>query len=123
VTKRTRWLAKAEAGVTLVELMVVLVVIAVGLLALSAVQTHSSSDVYATGRRTRAMAVAENQMEQARALGYAGAVADSGTTDNCTWNTRVDSVGTGLNRITVTVNWTESGAPRTIHLLDLVSTR
>lgn len=114
-----------ESGVTLVELMVVLVIIAVGVLALSGVQTHSSTDVYATGRRTRALALAENQMEVARGMGYVGAISDSGTSDVFTWNTQVDSAGLpgGLRRITVTVGWSETGNSRSVQLLDLVSTR
>ena len=122
---RRRLPRDAERGVTLVELMVVLVIIAVGVLALSGVQTHSSTDVYATGRRTRALALAENQMEVARGMGYVGAVSDSGASDVYNWFTVVDSTGlpAGLHRIRVTVNWTEAGNARSVQLIDLVSTR
>ena len=54
-----------SAGVTLIELMVVLVVVAVGVMALSAIQTRASTDVYTTGRDTRALRVAQTRIEMA----------------------------------------------------------
>lgn len=112
-----------SAGVTLIELMIVLVVIAVGILALSGVQTRSSTDVYTTGRRTRALAVAQTQIEVARGLGYTGAVADSGFTDGFAWKTVVDVPSIELKRLTVTVSWAEKGTPDSLQLLDLLSAR
>jgi prepilin-type N-terminal cleavage/methylation domain-containing protein len=112
-----------DRGVTLVELMVVLVLLAVGLLALAGVQTRSSRDVDATGRDTRALSAAENHMEIARAAGYLGAVADSGQTGVFTWNTQVDSVGIGLRRISVRVTWSEKGRARSVQLDNLVAAR
>jgi Tfp pilus assembly protein PilV len=112
-----------ERGVTLVELMVVLVFLAVGLLALAGVQTRSSRDVDATGRSSRALSVAENQMEIARAAGYVLAVADSGQSGVFTWNTAVDSAEVGLRHIRVTVSWTEKGVARSIRVDNLVASR
>jgi Tfp pilus assembly protein PilV len=116
--------------VTLVELMVVLVVVGVGILALSGVQTRSSTDVYSTGRRTRAIEVAQTQMEVARSLGYTLAAPDSGQTDLFNWRTDVDSVDVsgvplpiGLHRLTVTVSWTESNTPDSVRFYNLVSDR
>jgi prepilin-type N-terminal cleavage/methylation domain-containing protein len=111
------------SGVTLIELMIVLVIIAVGILTLSGVQTRSSTDVYSTGRRTRAIALAQNQMEVARGLGYTLATPDSGQADGFDWRTAVDSVDVGLNRVTVTVSWTEKETPRSVQFLNLLSTR
>lgn len=116
----------ASAGVTIIELMVVLVVVAVGILALSGIQTHSSTDVYATGRKAGALSVAQTQMESKRSLGYAQAVSDTGTTGNYSWTSVVDTVGPptdGLNRITVTVYWTEKGVTDSTRLFDLISDR
>ena len=118
-----RVLQGGEAGVTLVELMIVLVVIAIGVLALSGIQTRSSTDVYSTGRRTRALALAESQMEVARGLGYDSAVADSGQSNEFAWRTAVDSADVALHRVTVTVNWTENGAARSVQLINLLSQR
>jgi Tfp pilus assembly protein PilV len=112
--------------VTIIELMVVLVLVAVGILALSGIQTHSTTDVYTVGRRSTALAVAETQMESKRALGYTQAVSDTGSTGIYSWTSVVDTVGPasqGLNRITVTVNWSVNGVPDSVQLYNLVSAR
>jgi prepilin-type N-terminal cleavage/methylation domain-containing protein len=111
------------AGVTLVELMIVLVILAVGILALAGVQTRSSTDVYATGRRTRAVAVAQTRMEVQRALGFTATSTDSGVADGCNWVTVVDSVDIGLNRITTTSRWMERGTQYSVRLMNLVAQR
>ena len=116
-------LGRNSAGVTLVELMIVLVVIAIGVLALSGVQTRSSTDVYATGRRTRALAVAQTQIEVARSLGYTQAVSTAGATDGFTWQTQVDIPSVELKRLRVTVFWSEKGNPDSLQLVDLLSAR
>lgn len=113
-----------ERGVTLIELMVALLVIAVGIMALSGVQTRSSNDVYATGRQTRALSLAQEKIEETRAGGFAAAVADTGVSDGFNWITQVDSVNVGLRQITVTVSWDEGlASPRSITLDGLVSAR
>jgi Tfp pilus assembly protein PilV len=108
---------------TLVELMVVLVVVAIGVLALSAVQTRSSTDVYATGRSTRALQLAQTRIEIARGAGFALAQSDSGATDGFTWRTLVDSADVGLRRVRVNVAWTEKGRVNAVQLNDLVAQR
>lgn len=112
-----------EAGVTLVELMIVLVIVAIGVLALSAVQTRSSSDVYRTGRHARALQVAQMHMEIARTAGFTSAQSDSGTTDGFGWLAVVDSVNVGLKRVHVTVRWADRGRPADIQLYNLVAKR
>ncbi len=106
----------AAAGFTLVELMVVLIILAVGVLALSGVQTRSSNDVYKTGRRSRALSVAQQQIEIARAAGYSIAVSDTGVTDGMNWTTQVDSADVDMKRVLVTVSWTESGDTTSLQL-------
>lgn len=112
-----------EAGVTLVELMVVLVFVAVGVLTLSFVQTHSFTDVYSTGRHTRALNLAQLHLETARAAGFTLAVSDSGASDGFTWTCYVTPVETGLNQVTSTVTWTEDNQTRTVRLFDLLAAR
>ena len=105
--------------------MIVLVVISIGLLALSGVQTSSSRDVDATGRHSHAIQIAKNQMEVVRAAGYTLAVSDSGQTGVFTWNTSVteNPADMGLKQAVVVVNWSENGAPKSVHLDDLLSSR
>jgi prepilin-type N-terminal cleavage/methylation domain-containing protein len=112
-----------SAGVTLIELMVVLVVVAIGVMALSAIQTRASTDVYTTGRETRALRVGQTRMEMACGAGYALAVSDSGTTDGFGWRTVVDSADAGLNRVRVTVTWTDKHGARSIELSNLLALR
>jgi prepilin-type N-terminal cleavage/methylation domain-containing protein len=112
-----------SSGVTLVELMVVLVVFAVGILSLAAVQTRSNRVVFDTGQETRALSVGQSRIEVARAAGFAGAVTDSGRADVFDWRTDVSSAGTGLSRVQVTVSWLEGGSPRSIQLNTLLAAR
>ena len=110
-------------GVTLIELMVVLVIVTIGFLTLSAVQTRSARDVTGTGLHTRAMEVGHQRMEIARAAGFeAGARNDSGTVDVFNWRCETDTVSQGLLSIAVTVTWTAQGT-QSIRLDNLVSTR
>jgi Tfp pilus assembly protein PilV len=103
--------------------MVVLVFIAVGVLALTRVQTQSFTDVYSTGRHTRALDVAQQRMETARAAGYALAQSDSGTTDGFAWRCIVDSADVAMKRVTTTVSWTDKSGPRSVQLVSLLSDR
>jgi len=112
-----------ERGLTLVELMVVVVFLAVGILTLTLVQTHSFRDVYGTGLHTRALDIAQLQLETARSAGFTLAQSDSGVTGGFTWRCDVDSVDVALRRVTATVSWTDKGATRSVRLMDLLSAR
>jgi Tfp pilus assembly protein PilV len=109
--------------VTLVEVMVVLVLFAIGILAVAAVQTRSQTVVYATGTEMRAMAICQAQLETARAAGFGVAVPDSGTTGNFDWMTQVIPVNPTMDRVRVTVSWAEQGEPRTVMLNTMLSDR
>lgn len=112
-----------RAGFTLIELMIALVIISIGIIALSGVQTRSSRDVHSTGRGTRALALAEQQVEIARSSGYSGAVSDSGLVTPFAWFTRVDSVDIELRRVTVTVTWPELSGSQSLQLQTLLAAR
>ena len=123
-TDRRRPSLPASEGFTLVEIMVVLIVLAVGIMALSGVQTRSSSDVYATGRATRALALAQSQIEQTRSRGFDFAVPDSGTVDNMRWVQNVDTLSVDMRRVNVTVTWADpNNAQRSLRLDTLLSDR
>lgn len=121
--RESRYLPADNRGISLVELMVVLVVVAIGVLALSGVQTRSSTDVYSTGRHSRAVHLAQMRMEVARGAGFALAQSDSGTTDGFAWRTVVDSADVGLRRVRVTVAWTDQGDSRDVRLNNLLAMR
>ncbi len=123
MTRGTGLRRPGEGGFSLVELMVVLVFISIGVLALSSVQVTSFTDVYATGRYTRALDLAQTRMETARAVGYSLAQSDSGSVDGFTWLCLVDSGGVALKRVTTTVSWTDKRGARSVRLMNLISAR
>lgn len=112
-----------EKGLTLLELMIVLVLLAIGILTLSGVQTRSFTDVHKTGLYTRALDVAEMKMETARAAGFTLAQSDSGVVDGIGWRSLVTTEAPALRRVTVTVSWTEAGSSRSLELVSLLSSR
>ena len=116
-------LLKCSKGVTLVELMVVVIVLSIGIIPIAAVQTHSSRDVVKSGQRTIALSVAQNQMERIRNLGFNAAVSDSGLVGDYVWAATVTNESFGLSRVAVTVNWSEGTKQRTLQLDNLLSTR
>jgi prepilin-type N-terminal cleavage/methylation domain-containing protein len=114
---------KSDRGMTLVEIMVVLVIIAIGIIPIALVQTNSSRDVIKSGQRTQALAIAQNQMERMKNLGFSAAAPDSGAVGLYTWRASVTNEAIGLNRVVVTVSWSEVGTQRTLQIDNLLSTR
>jgi len=110
-------------GLTLVEIMVVMIILAIGIIPLTLVQTRSQRDVHHSNQRTEALFIAQMQMERARNLGFTNAVSDSGAVRVYQWRTDVQPVSLGLNQIEVTVQWNEKGTMRTVTLDNLVSFR
>jgi len=114
---------REQAGLTLVELMVVLVLVSVGVLAIAAIQTRSADVVAETGRETQALSVAQSRIESARSAGWANAQPDSGVLGAFDWRADVDSIRPGLSQGTSTVGWREEGLRRTVELNTLLSDR
>ena len=112
-----------NAGFSLVELMVVLVILAIGLLPLALIQTRAQQDVFESGQYSEALQVAQLQMESAKSQGFGNAVTDSGVVDAYTWRTTVNNVSFGLDQIVVEVQWNEKGRQRNIQIMDRVSFR
>jgi prepilin-type N-terminal cleavage/methylation domain-containing protein len=111
------------AGFSLVELMVVLVILAIGLLPLALIQTRAQQDVFESGQYTEALQVAQLQMEAAKSQGFGNAVTDSGLVEVYTWRATVSNVSFGLDQIVVEVEWNEKGRQRNIQIMDRISFR
>ncbi len=112
-----------EAGFTLIELMIALVVISIGILALSAVQTRSSRDVYRTGRGSEALAMAQAGIESMRAAGFDSVATDTSQSGPFEMIRQVTAVSTDMKQLTVVVNWAEDGDPRSLQIQTLLSDR
>jgi prepilin-type N-terminal cleavage/methylation domain-containing protein len=113
-----------NAGFSLVELMVVMVILTIGLLPLALVQTRAQQDVFESGRFSDAVHVAQLQMESAKSLGFSNIPIDSGLVDGAfLWRRQVTNVSFGLDQITINVRWSEKGNPQTITIFDMISMR
>jgi prepilin-type N-terminal cleavage/methylation domain-containing protein len=122
-SRESRGAVRGEQGFSLVELMVVLVILAIGLLPLAFVQTRAQQDVVDSGRATDALAIAQLEMEAAKSMGFGAIPADTGTVDSYTWIREVQNVSFGLDQVTVSVTWSERGEQRNVAVINLVSMR
>ncbi|HYW05293.1 MAG TPA: type IV pilus modification protein PilV [Gammaproteobacteria bacterium] len=101
-----------QAGITLIEVLVALVLLSTGLLALGSLQLDSLRSVRAAGVRSRALGLSREILEQARAD-------PSAVPDARAWNVRAARrLPSGRVRIApgthlrVTVSWRERGDRR-----------
>ena len=121
--------AKGEAGFTLVETSISMVVLMVAALACSSLFVFSINNNVGGSERALSMAVAQQQLEQIRSVPYEDSTLDAGTT-NVTVNTggrtysvqrviaddlNTDNTAKKLKRVTITVtpqaagpNWTRT---------------
>lgn len=116
-------LRNAAGGFSLIELMVVLVILAVGLLPLAFVQARSARNVVESGSYTQAVQLAQLQLESAKSLGFGNVQAGTATVGNYTWTSTVQNVSFGLDQVSVRVTWDEKGVTRTVTVVDMLSMR
>lgn len=110
-------------GFTLVEIMMVLVILAVGVLPIAVIQHRARAEVSEADRHTQAIAVAQMQMERLKSQGFGNIVNENGVAGNVTWVAQVANVQFGLDRLTVTATWQNKGVVETLTVSDLVSMR
>lgn len=115
--------AGGRRGFSLVEVLVVLVIISIGILPLAIVQTQARRDVTESDRYTRAVTLAQRQLEWTKGMGFAAAAPDSGYEGGLIWRTRVEDVDVGLRRVGVIVVIPQSNQPDTLRMAGLVSLR
>lgn len=115
-----RW---ASDGFTLVEVLVVMVILSIGILPLAIVQTQARHEVQEADTYTRAVTVAQEQLEWATGMGFEDAQPDSGQTGGVTWRTTVTDVDVGLRQLDVTVFFNQGSTPDTLRVSSLVSMR
>lgn len=120
------WLRRGRGGregFTLVEVLVVMVIMAIGILPLALIQTRARSEVQESDNYTRAVTVAQHRLEWTKGLGFAAAAPDSGTQDGVDWRTDLTDVDLGLRRIDVVVTFNQGGTPDTLRMTSLLSMR
>jgi Tfp pilus assembly protein PilV len=77
---------KSQRGFTLIETTISLLVMMVGSLAISSLFLFSSQNNVGGGERALAMAVAQQQLEQIRSVGYEDVTLNAGATDTIVTN-------------------------------------
>jgi prepilin-type N-terminal cleavage/methylation domain-containing protein len=123
--KRKAWCHPVpdRSGFTLTEILVVLVVLIIGVLPLAVFQSQARRDVSRSDTYTRAITMAQERLETMRSVGFGNAAPDTGEAGQLQWATNVQNVGFGLDRLTVTVVWTEGNRVRTVQMANMISMR
>lgn len=110
-------------GFTLVEIMMVLMILAVGVLPIAVIQHRARKEVSEADRYTQGIVLAQRELERMKGMGFGNAVAANGQVGNITWASTVTNVSFGLDRIAVTATWQDDNGQRTLTVSDLVSMR
>jgi prepilin-type N-terminal cleavage/methylation domain-containing protein len=125
-----RWIGRKAAspgpgrdGFTLTEIMVVLLILAIGVVPLALVQSRARTEVSRSDRMTQATALAQAQLEIMKGAGFGNAQADTGQAGQLMFATQVQNVTFGLDRIQVTVNWFDGRSNQALVVSDLLSMR
>ena len=115
--------APDRGGFTLVEILVVLMIVTIGIVPLALVQTRARHEVTRSNELTEAMVLAQNRIEQAKALGFGHAAPDSGNAGRLHWVMTVQNASFGLDRIGVRVTWFDGRGQQTLNMTSLLSMR
>ena len=108
---------KKPEGFTLIEVVIGLVILAIGLLAIAALQTNSTKGGYFSNNVTQATIFAQDKLEYLKNLSYRDSDLSSGQHNEGTISgtifsrqyTIVEDAGNSMKTITVTVQWTDRG--------------
>ncbi len=121
-------LFEPEEGFTLIEIMITLVIMSVGLMALSGLQVHAIKGSISSKRLTTAVSIGEEKLEQIKNTSYANIQSESSTQINkSNMNfTRQVTVTNNTNpantkTVKVTVTWTQGSKSYTVPISTLLS--
>jgi len=108
---------RKQKGFTLIEVVAGLVILAIGLLAIAAMQITSTKGAYFSSNVTRATIFAQDKLEYLKSLSYSDSHLsagrhDEGTIPGTSFSRTVqvvDDSGNSMKTITVTIEWTDRG--------------
>jgi type IV pilus assembly protein PilV len=113
---------RREKGFSLIEVLISLVILAVGLLALAELQIFSIKGGSASNHVTQATILAQNRLEELRRLSYNDSLLTHGQHEEGTLSGTIFSrahdvadLSSTMKNVTATVRWTEGG-PHSISL-------
>jgi len=127
IKKCTQW-SKNEKGVTMVEILMAICIVAVGILAVVAMQTASARGNSTSSQSTDGLILAVGQMETLmdRAWGHAD-LDSAGNTHSVTqgqytieWNVTNNDVINNTKTINMTVTWSSWGVQRQITVQQVI---
>lgn len=121
--KRPDLAGPGRDGFSLVEMLVVMLILAVGILPVAVVQHRARQEVVKSDLHSQAVTVCQSQLERLKGMGFGNAAPDSGDTGRIAWNARVTNVAFGMDRIDVTATWQSNRGQETLTIADLVSMR
>ena len=108
---------RKQKGFTLIEVVAGLIILAIGLLAIAAMQITSTKAGYFSNNVTRATFFAQDKLEYLKNLSYSDSHLSDGRHDEGTIPGTlfsrvvhvVEDAGNSMKTITVTVEWTDRG--------------
>ena len=121
--KRPDLAGPGRDGFSLVEMLVVMMILAVGILPVAIVQHMARREVVKSDLYTEAVIVSQSQLERLKGMGFGNAVPDSGIAGRITWTARINNVSFGLDRIDLITTWQSKDGQETLTISDLVSMR
>ena len=127
IKKLTNWSGNAK-GVTIIEILMAICIVAVGILAVVAMQTASARGNSTSSQSTDGLILAVDQIEQLMDLAWDDANLDqSGNPHQVTngqytieWNVTDDGVISDTKTIDMTVTWSSWGASRQISVQHVI---